>query len=47
MATKAKNKGGRPKQWEQHKGYEYRNKNGVLVKVKSHREKYSKHVNKN
>lgn len=43
MVTKTKRKGGRPKQWENHKGYTYTNKKGKTVHVPAHREKYSKH----
>lgn len=42
MAVKSKARGGRPKQYEQHKAYQYKTKNGKVVKVAAHREKYSR-----
>lgn len=41
MVTKRR-KGGRPKQWEQHKAYSYKNKSGKTVQVPAHREKYTR-----
>ncbi len=42
MEKKKKRKGGRPKMYEQHEGYSYVNKKGTTVRVKAHREKYTK-----
>jgi hypothetical protein len=40
-----KNKGGRPKLYEHHKGYSYVNKAGKTIHVKGHKERYTKHTN--
>lgn len=42
MATATCRKGGRPKQWEQHKSYSYTNAKGKKIHVKAHKERYTK-----